>query len=122
MTDIVQMTCTVQYDLYYANDIYCGFINFAFFLHFGLYMDLFQLFPVIDGQWSEYGSWSNCSASCNGGSRNRTRVCNNPSPTNGGLDCVGDAEDFEDCNLHLCPGEKVQILTLIYVKMGKCRL
>jgi len=41
---------------------------------------------VVDGGWS---SWSSCTSSNNCGTGVQTRQCNNPSPQNGGADCVG---------------------------------
>ena len=57
----------------------------------------------VDGQWSEWGAWSTCSKTCGGGKSTRTRMCNNPSPANGGSDCTGDSEESQDCNTETCP-------------------
>lgn len=59
--------------------------------------------PQIDGNWGPYGSWSECSAPCNGGFRLRRRKCDDPVPQNGGLDCVGCSVDYEVCNTQPCP-------------------
>jgi len=59
----------------------------------------------VDGQWSEWGTWSTCSKTCGGGKSTRTRMCNNPSPANGGSDCAGDSEESQDCNTETCPAE-----------------
>ena len=60
--------------------------------------------PVaVDGGWSDFGPWSECSADCEGGTQTRTRTCTNPAPANGGADCVGDATETQDCNTHRCP-------------------
>ena len=49
-----------------------------------------------DGQWASWGSWSQCSASCGTGTRNRTATsCNGP--FYGGLPCSGSGTDTEDC-------------------------
>ena len=58
---------------------------------------------AVDGGWSEFGAWSECSADCEGGTQTRTRTCTNPAPANGGADCVGDASETQDCNKHGCP-------------------
>ncbi|KAL5255035.1 hypothetical protein ACHWQZ_G014467 [Mnemiopsis leidyi] len=58
---------------------------------------------AVDGGWSDYGSWSECSAVCGGGTKTRTRSCTNPAPANGGADCVGEATEAQDCNTHSCP-------------------
>ncbi|XP_074547063.1 complement component C7-like [Halichoeres trimaculatus] len=48
---------------------------------------------VIHGGWSCWSSWGSCS----GGQRSRTRSCNNPTPSRGGLHCVGLHVDQKPC-------------------------
>lgn len=59
---------------------------------------------IVDGEWSDWGNWSECSTTCGDGEKNRKRLCNNPSPDNGGEFCVGDPFDFKQCNNIDCPG------------------
>ena len=59
----------------------------------------------VDGKWSEYGAWSDCSAECGTGKQARTRTCTNPAPAHGGKDCVGEATETQDCNVRECPGK-----------------
>ncbi|XP_065335644.1 semaphorin-5B [Cloeon dipterum] len=55
--------------------------------------------PPRDGHWSEWGSWSGCSAAdCGTGLRTRRRKCDSPSPQNGGQECPGCAEQSELCS------------------------
>ena len=56
----------------------------------------------IDGNWGEFGDWSDCSAACGGGSKRRTRSCSNPAPANGGSNCIGDSEETKECNDQPC--------------------
>ncbi|XP_052704188.1 uncharacterized protein LOC128180261 [Crassostrea angulata] len=58
---------------------------------------------IIDGAWSQWGSWGTCSVSCGGGKRSRARSCSNPTPANGGKECIGALSDLGDCNPQLCP-------------------
>ena len=58
---------------------------------------------AIDGGWSDYGDWSECTATCGGGTQTRSKTCNNPAPANGGADCEGDAEETRECNIDACP-------------------
>ena len=58
----------------------------------------------IDGNWSDYGAWSECSKQCGGGSQTRERTCNNPAPAFGGKNCEGGAVESRKCNSHSCPG------------------
>ena len=41
-----------------------------------------------------------------GGMRTRPRECNNPPPSNGGLDCVGNTIQELSCNSSACPPGK----------------
>lgn len=42
----------------------------------------------VNGNWGEWTGFNQCSVSCGGGSHDRTRQCNNPPATNGGLRCL----------------------------------
>jgi hypothetical protein len=57
----------------------------------------------VDGGWSPYSEWNLCSAACGGGTQTRSRTCTNPSPVNGGVQCIGDAVDSQSCNTQPCP-------------------
>lgn len=54
--------------------------------------------------WSEWISWTDCSGSCGGGRKERSRSCSNPSPQYGGRTCVGDKIVSSICNDQPCPG------------------
>ena len=59
--------------------------------------EMLRLEPFkIAGDWSSWGDWSTCSSSCGGGVRERRRMCNNPTPSCGGLECVGNEEGESD--------------------------
>ena len=58
----------------------------------------------INGGWSDFSAWSECSARCGGGSQSRIKTCNNPAPAFGGANCAGDAEESRECNTQQCPG------------------
>ena len=62
-------------------------------------------FFTVDGEWSNWQKWSDCTDTCGGGIRKRRRECNNPAPENGGLKCPGPAEEEEACNEEPCPSE-----------------
>ncbi|XP_061196679.1 MAM and LDL-receptor class A domain-containing protein 2-like [Saccostrea echinata] len=57
----------------------------------------------IDGGYTEWSVWSTCTVSCGSGTRTRTRTCTNPTPANGGAECVGDSSQTENCNTQECP-------------------
>ena len=55
------------------------------------------MFVVVNGGWSDFGEWSECSVTCGGGIKERTRTCTNPPPSNGGACCVGDNVEAKSC-------------------------
>ncbi|XP_065792282.1 hemicentin-1 isoform X3 [Muntiacus reevesi] len=57
----------------------------------------------VDGNWSEWSSWEECTRSCGRGNRTRTRTCNNPSVQHGGRPCEGTAVEAIMCNIRPCP-------------------
>uniref|UniRef100_V9KUM3 Complement factor properdin n=2 Tax=Callorhinchus milii TaxID=7868 RepID=V9KUM3_CALMI len=55
------------------------------------------------GGWAEWAGWSRCSVTCSSGTRERVRVCGNPTPTCGGV-CVGNSRHSERCDTQqVCP-------------------
>ncbi|KAJ8303457.1 hypothetical protein KUTeg_019853 [Tegillarca granosa] len=58
--------------------------------------------PVpIQGGWSDWTQWSDCSRTCGGGIRIRERQCNRPLPQYGGLHCTGNDKVYKMCNVQL---------------------
>ena len=60
---------------------------------------------TLDGNWSGYTPYGECSSKCGGGVQERFRYCNNPSPAYDGKNCVGFAKT-------------VRVRTLTFVKVG----
>lgn len=54
----------------------------------------------VDGGYSPWTSWSQCSATCNStnGTQHRYRSCTNPPPANGGKRCIGSNRETQMCN------------------------
>ena len=55
----------------------------------------------VNGQWSSWSTFGKCSCHANQnikGVKRATRQCNNPSPANGGQDCLGNREKFMICS------------------------
>ena len=50
-----------------------------------------------DCVWGEWGDWTNCTETCDGGEQNRTR-----SKTSGADDCTGNAIETRECNTNAC--------------------
>lgn len=61
---------------------------------------------AVNGGWSSWTSWSQCSRDCSRGIRSRKRTCSNPEPKYGGQPCQGPAQEYQECNITPCPGEK----------------
>ena len=55
--------------------------------------------------WGQWSSWGDCSVTCEGGTRSRTRRCI-------GGDCSGDSEENEACNEQECPG--ILIISVLF--------
>ncbi|BFZ25593.1 hypothetical protein BsWGS_28632 [Bradybaena similaris] len=53
--------------------------------------------PEIVGQWSQWTTWSSCSASCGIGSILRSRTCSNPPPVLCGTPCPGHTDERKTC-------------------------
>ena len=58
----------------------------------------------VDGGWSDFGVWSECSETCGGGTQSRSRTCSNPAPAHGGAECQGVESETQNCNTQACPG------------------
>ena len=58
----------------------------------------------VNGAWSVWSPWSQCTVSCGGGIRQRARDCSNPATLYGGLEC--DGVDWQNmiCMTDECPG------------------
>uniref|UniRef100_A0A452VBN6 Semaphorin 5A n=1 Tax=Ursus maritimus TaxID=29073 RepID=A0A452VBN6_URSMA len=62
---------------------------------------------TVNGAWSAWTSWSQCSRDCSRGIRTRKRVCNNPEPRYGGMPCLGPSLEYQECNILPCPVDGV---------------
>merc|ERR1712055_890498 len=59
----------------------------------------------VDGVWSSWSAWSDCSAPCGGGIQTATRTCT--PPQHGGQDCQGSSSEEQTCNVQACPVDGV---------------
>lgn len=78
----------------------------------------------IDGGWSEWSSYTNCSRECGGGLQYMQRKCDNPKPAYGGASCKGEAKELNKqlCNTQECPsGQKDYRQTVCDEKMPGSR-
>lgn len=68
----------------------------------------------VNGGWGSWNSWSPCSETCGNGTQKRTRVCNDPEPDNGGLECPGNSTEFKTCIMDDCRGKLTKIYTIAF--------
>ena len=61
----------------------------------------------VDGGYSEWSRWSNCSVKCGLGIMSRTRACINPEPQGNGKNCMalGNDTEISECGTAPCPGK-----------------
>ena len=67
----------------------------------------------VDGGWSGWGGWGSCSKTCDKGTRQRNRLCINPTPKNGGKTCMGSSKNYLSCNPDPCPGNTLQLIVFL---------
>ena len=71
-------------------------------------IDISFFFGTVDGGYTSWEDWTDCSVSCGGGIRTRNRTCTDPEPGPNGQNCLdqglGNPEEQEDCNTLNCPG------------------
>ena len=58
----------------------------------------------VDGEWGYWSAFGPCSKSCGEGQKTRKRICNDPSPRNGGRKCAGKATEVQKCKERACKG------------------
>ena len=63
-----------------------------------------MLVSTVDGGWSDFGDWSECSVTCGSGVQERSRTCTNPPPAYGGAGCSGNAKETKECEAGECKG------------------
>ncbi|XP_023195302.1 hemicentin-1 [Xiphophorus maculatus] len=57
----------------------------------------------VDGNWSQWSPWEECSQTCGQGNKTRLRSCSNPPAQHGGRPCVGKAVEAIMCSIRPCP-------------------
>lgn len=64
----------------------------------------------VNGEWSNWSSWSQCQGRCGMGIQSRSRTCSEPAPTYGGHLCRGSSKERRTCTMPFvddgdpCPG------------------
>ncbi|XP_026825509.1 A disintegrin and metalloproteinase with thrombospondin motifs 7 [Ooceraea biroi] len=57
---------------------------------------------VIDGGWGTWSPWSRCSRTCGSGVAYAIRRCDRPSPSGGGVYCIGERKRHKICATNPC--------------------
>lgn len=70
------------------------------------------LYFLVDGVWTAWADWSDCSVTCANGTQWRNRTC--VGPLYGGMNCTGDETQEKICVAASCPG---MILFLFLLKI-----
>ena len=66
-----------------------------------------NIFLSVNGGWGMWSPFTECSVSCNGGTKTRYRKCNSPLPDPDGVPCnASEATDHVTCHEEKCPGKK----------------
>lgn len=84
----------------------------------------FPVFSVVvkavQGNYTEWSDWSDCSTSCGPGEKFRTRNCTNPPPAFGGMDCsfIGMDRDVQKCEKRPCAGECKGLSLSLLIVLG----
>ena len=75
---------------------------------------------TVNGGYSSWGPYGDCSKSCGGGEQSRKRTCTNPPPANGGKDCssLGPNTSSRNCNEKNCPSECVSELVIVLIMIN----
>ncbi|KAI6077418.1 A disintegrin and metalloproteinase with thrombospondin motifs 18 [Aix galericulata] len=61
----------------------------------------------VNGEWSAWSEWSQCTRTCGGGITYQERHCNNPKPQYGGKFCQGSSRIYQLCNTQPCPANSL---------------
>ena len=74
-------------------------------------------FHAVNGGYSDWGPYSQCSKTCGRGKQTKTRTCTNPPPQHGGNNCssLGPSMSSRDCNNFQCKSKKGFFMAPTYI-------
>ena len=67
--------------------------------------NIWSSLSLVPGDWGGWSNWTDCSAACGEGTRQRSRECDSPAPANGGIFCPGAKVQTETCENEPCAGD-----------------
>ena len=74
---------------------------------------------TVDGKYTEWSQWTECTVTCGGGTQTRNRSCTNPPPQNGGKSCLdqglGPEIQTQNCNVQPCPSKLVGVMDSVKI-------
>ena len=78
------------------------------------------MFSLVDGKYTEWVAWGECSKTCGEGRKRRKRECTAPKPDFGGKTCaeqkLGETAETASCDLGPCPSKYgVRALTILKI-------
>ncbi|XP_070193825.1 A disintegrin and metalloproteinase with thrombospondin motifs 9-like [Littorina saxatilis] len=59
----------------------------------------------VNGGWGPWSKYGDCSRTCGGGVKQKTRNCDSPAPAFGGRYCLGRRIKYRSCNPENCPAD-----------------
>jgi len=75
----------------------------------------------VDGQFSEWSDFGECSEACGYGTAQQTRTCTNPPPKNGGEECIGDYSREDKCYNGPCSADGEPLHTIVDITSAEKR-
>ena len=71
----------------------------------------------VDCRWGAWGTWTECTKTCGGGTRQGVRKIEREAK-NGGVPCTGSTKRTVACNTQSCPGNKWDHLSKFFEFFG----
>ena len=85
-------------------------LNHSFFFTF---IQKLLLSLQVDCRWGNWQSWTECTKTCGGGTRQGVRKVER-NATNGGVPCTGSTIRTAACNTQSCPGSNDIEINMVY--------
>ena len=76
----------------------------------------------VDGGWSDWSSWTECSETCGAGTNSRSRTCTKPKPSGSGKPCSGKSSETASCEITKCAVSRNGIYEMFDRRIGSHKL